>query len=161
MNVVLEGPDGAGKSYLAEAIAAATGMRVQQGSGPPRQPGEIERRMRDYAQMEDVIFDRHPAVSQPIYASLRGEEMSAEFWSLVDGFYRTRPVIVYCRSESPARHVVKSGENPTHIAAVNERYPFLVRAYDEWAPRHAHLLYRIEDGLLDVVVRIIREMRAP
>lgn len=161
MNVVLEGPDGAGKSYLAEAIARATGMRVQQGSGPPKQPGEIERRMVDYSFMEDAVFDRHPAVSQPIYARIRGEDMSPEFWRLVDGFYRARPVVVYCRSESPARHVVKPGENPAHVAAVHERYPALVAAYDEWATRHAHLLYRIEDGLLETIVRIIYQMRAP
>lgn len=161
MNVVLEGPDGGGKSYLAEAIAEATGMRIQQGSGPPRRPGEIEQRLRDYDVMEDVVFDRHPAVSQPIYARLRGETMSPEFWGLVDRFYRSQSIIIYCRAESPARHVVKPGENPEHIAAVHDRYPQLLSMYDEWAAKRAHLVYRIEDNRLETVVQIVYQMRAP
>lgn len=159
MNVVLEGPDGGGKSTLAELMSKATGMRVQQGSGPPRAPGEIEGRLTQYLAMTGVIFDRHPAVSQPIYAGLRAETMSEEFWSLVDRFYTTHLVIVYCRSTSVARHVVKPGEDPNHVAALTQRYQDLVRMYDSWATRRAHLTYRIGDSALDVV-DIVRHVAA-
>ena len=60
MNVVLEGPDGGGKSRLAEYLGAALEMYVQQGSGPPKAPGEVEKRARKYLGLENVIFDRHP-----------------------------------------------------------------------------------------------------
>ena len=150
-NIVLEGPDGGGKSSLAVVVSGLTGMRIQQGSGPPRGPGEMERRLSHYLTMRGVIFDRHPAVSQPIYGQLRWESQSTEFSALVDQFYDARDTIfVYCRSTDAARHVVKPGEDPAHVEVLTRRYHDLVQAYDRWASQHAHLLFRVGDDPLDV-----------
>lgn len=159
MNVVLEGPDGAGKSTLAALIAGALDMRVQQGSGPPREPGEIEARVVKYLAMTDTIFDRHPAISQPIYAQLRGETLSPDFTAGAVRFYETQPLIVYCRgsASSLAHHVVKDGENPEHIRTVNENYDRLCALYDRWALDHAGVIYRIGDDSSAIVdlVRVL------
>lgn len=154
-NVVLEGPDGSGKSTLAKALGDALDMRVQQGSGPPKRPGEIERRLREYLNMRGTIFDRHPAVSQVIYATLRDETTTAEYMELVKKFYESTPVLIYCRSYDVSRHVVKDGEDPEHIRKINDRYVELVRWYDSWALKRAHLIYRIGDEI-DQLVDIVR-----
>lgn len=157
MNVVLEGPDGGGKSTLAKMLGEALDMRVQQGSGPPKRPGEIERRMREYMQMRSTIFDRHPAVSQVVYGQLRGETMSPELASLVIDFYHSPVLFVYCRSTDASRHEVKPGEDPAHVATLTQRYSELVRHYDAWALDHAKLLYRIGDDTAELtdIIRVI------
>lgn len=154
MNVVLEGPDGSGKSTLAAHLGAALGMHVQQGSGPPKAPGEVEARLTRYLALDNTIFDRHPAVSQVVYGSLRGETPSAEFLALVDKFYSSELLFVYCRATDLKLHVVKDGENPDHIATIERRHADLLAAYDRWALEKAHIVYRIGDdtsAILDVV----------
>lgn len=140
-SVILEGPDGGGKSTLAERLSKALGMTVQQGSGPPRGPGEIETRTRQYLELKGVVFDRHPAVSQYIYGRMRAEPMSQEFLGLVAAFYRAPGVCIYCRSTSPDRHVVKDSDNPDHVAMLTAKYQELVRAYDIWALGRADLVW--------------------
>lgn len=144
IRVVLEGPDGGGKSTLARDVCDATGLRLQEGAGPPRGPGEIESRTARYLEMDGVVFDRHPAVSQPIYAHLRGEALSPDMRELVQRFYRTPHLVVYCRSVTSDRHVVKAYEDPGHVRAVTQRYPELVSRYDEWAAYRADLQYSID-----------------
>lgn len=159
MNIVLEGPDGGGKSTLAEKISAVTGLRVQQGSGPPRGVGEIEARMTAYLALDGVVFDRHPAVSQSVYGAMRGEGFSEEFVRLRDQFYDSGPLMVYCRSTTASRHVVKPGESEDHVRLLTLRYSHLVEAYDAWALKHAQLLYRIGDSV-DCLVELISTVTA-
>ncbi len=147
MNVVLEGADGGGKSTLAATLADALGMRLQQGSGPPRGPGEVEARLREYNAMTGTVFDRHPAVSQVVYGTIRNDSRSAEFDRLVSEFYLTPSLFIYCRSTTPEHHVVKPGENPAHIETLTKKYDLLVSMYDGWALGHARLIYRIGDDV--------------
>lgn len=162
MNVILEGPDGSGKSTLAKLIAQLTGLPIQEGSGPPRRPGEIEDRLERYLGLDGRIFDRHPAVSQPIYARIRGEALSPRFQELVSQFYQRGDLLVYCRATSPDRHVVKEGENPEHIRKLTDGYSGLVEGYDQWAVCHAQLIYRIRDsgGVLVADNRVVSAIEA-
>jgi len=154
----VEGPDGGGKSTLCRAIGEALQMRVQQGSGPPKRPGEIERRTREYLSMRGTVFDRHPAVSQPVYGQIRGEVMSPQLASLVLETHSGGHLFVYCRTvDGLSRHVVKSGEDPAHVKKLTENYEQIVEAYDRWALRHAKLIYRIGDDVEELIdiVRVI------
>ena len=159
MNVVLEGCDGGGKSTLAEFLSRSLSLPIQQGSGPPRRRGEIEDRLAHYLTIDGAIFDRHPAISQPIYGSVRGEPISPEFAHMVRSFYASKPAIVYCRSVDASRHVVKPGENPDHIRILTQRYQDLVGRYDAWACAHATIIYRIGDSA-EVVASMVAEIIA-
>lgn len=155
-NVVLEGPDGGGKSTLAEQLTTCVaGLRLQLGAGPPRAPGEIEARLASYLKMEWTLFDRHPAISQPIYAALRGELLSPEFVAMAPMVY-ANALIIYCRSTTPERHVVKPGENPEHVRKLTERYGDLLRAYDSWACERADIIYRIGQTDSDEIYHVVR-----
>lgn len=151
VNVILEGSDGSGKSTLAAYLSGELNIRVQQGSGPPRHEGEIEQRLRAYLNLDGVIFDRHPAISQPIYGMLRKELLSPEFKAMVSEFYGQPSLIIYCRATSLEKHRVKEGENPDHIAALNDNHAALLAAYDAWAVARANLIYRIGDTQDDVL----------
>lgn len=157
MNVILEGPDGGGKSTLAAYLGGALDLRVQQGSGPPKNHQEIEDRLASYLAMDNLIFDRHPAVSQCIYGTLRGETMTASFDRMVEQLYGQKPLFVYCRATDASRHVVKAGEDPAHIDVINRRYTTLVELYDRWALQHAQLIYRIGDDRSELtdIIRVL------
>jgi energy-coupling factor transporter ATP-binding protein EcfA2 len=156
VNVILEGPDGGGKSTLAAHLAGALDMRVQGGSGPPKSTQEIVDRANAYLKMTDVVFDRHPCVSQPIYGAMRGDPPAITH-ELLKAFYDSPQLIIYCRSESSHRHVVKPGENPEHVEKLTTNYQKLISHYDAWALTRAHLVYRIGDPLdqLTDIVRVV------
>ena len=152
MNVILEGCDGGGKSTLAQVISDATGARVQQGSGPPKAPGEIEARAAAYLDMDRVIFDRHPCISQPVYAEIRGEKLSPKLQSRIAQLYsQDTNLYIYCRSDGLEHHVVKGHEDPAHIAALVAKFDSILISYDRWALAHAHMIYRIGEDVRIVV----------
>lgn len=159
MDIVFEGPDGSGKSTLARHVCDTLALTLIPGAGPPREPGEIERRLAKYLTITNAVYDRHPAISQPIYGALRGETSSDEFIDLVSQFYYHKPLLVYCRATDLRRHVVKPGENPEHIAIVERRHRDLLELYDAWAFEHAHVIYRIGDDV-DAIVEIVRAVMA-
>lgn len=156
MNIVLEGPDGGGKSTLALHLMEELNRNssdpylLQPGEGPPKFIDEINERLRRYALHKNAIFDRHPAVSQPIYSQLREVDNNMPDIDLVCAFYASKPLIIYCRSITAAHHVVKEGEDPTHIDALTKNYEQLVHLYDVWALQHAHFIYRIGQNIIQL-----------
>lgn len=149
MNVVLEGVDASGKSTLAAYLSNRLDLEIQPGSGPPRAGESIDDRVRAYLNLDGRLFDRHPCVSQMIYDKLRGGNapVSPE---LLRQFYASKPLLVYCRGESITKHVVKSDEDPQHVAQISMKFNQLLRAYDDWGLRFATILYRIGDDMFEV-----------
>lgn len=149
MNIVLEGPDGGGKSTLAKCLAGITKMPLILGEGPPKSPGEINERARRYLQLDNVIFDRHPCVSQQIYGTIRAlngkanEEMIHQ--STLREFYSRPTCFVYCKATPDSVHKMTVGadEDPEHITSIYLNYRNLIESYDAWALQHAHFIYRI------------------
>src|SRR5687767_8321524 len=147
MNVIVEGPDGTGKSTLIDRLTTMrlyVPFRTQAGEGPPKYPREINERALRYLDMKNTIFDRHPCVSQPIYSQLRGKDEDILPSTLLH-FYEQDQLFIYCRSTRLTHHLVKSYEDPDHVATVEDKYAALVDAYDKWAVMRANLIYRIGD----------------
>lgn len=170
MNIVLEGPDGAGKSTLATAIHERferivttfgrmtgkrfTDWRIQHSGGPAKSTEEVEERTRVYNTNSRVIFDRHPAVSNPIYASLF-HGIGGPSSTVINAFYDTRPLVIYCRSKNDRNHVIKENDLlGEHVKKIHREYPRLLYLYDQWAAEYAQLIYRIEDNL-DLFLRTV------
>ena len=147
MNVVIEGVDGSGKTKLARIISQQVSLeyvdRARLGHGPPKSWEDVVNRLEQYLLEDTVVFDRHTAVSQPIYGSvLRNDEPLPS--ALITKFYRQKPVIIYarCISEGLEKHNINPDtESPDHLTALRDNYAQLLTRYDEWALKHAVIWY--------------------
>jgi hypothetical protein len=156
VSVVIEGIDNSGKSTLAKYIAQHhLCPNIVESEGPPRYPGEINERISRYFrdQRPNLIYVRHPVVSQPIYnlgrmgkASVSSDEVSP---TLMEEFYRRKPTLIYCDPglRGLEGHQVKAGEDEDHLASISRNYNYLLLEYRRWALRHAHVIYRIGDDM--------------
>jgi len=160
MNVVIEGCDAAGKSTLIRALRARVPWNIKPSEGPPKYPGEMNERVRRYSSLQFTIFDRHPCVSQPIYAMISGSRDDIDS-ALIKQFYDTKPLFVYCQPDAQgfARHEVNpDADNPEHLAGVEQKYNDLLAAYHVWGLRHANIMYRLGERFDETVELIVRSM---
>lgn len=146
--IVIEGVDAAGKSTLANYLARVLHAPIQVSGGPPRHRGDTTERCERYAKLSpNTIFDRHPAISEPIYSSVLGREIDLDY-EQVDAFYASNPLIIYCDgSDEIEDHEVKAHEETQHVKKVRDHYVALLDAYRNWAIVYAHIIYRIGDSM--------------
>lgn len=139
MIIVIEGVDNTGKSTLAAHLAATLKLPVVSSEGREKYPGEINMRVERYLgnYPDNVIFDRHPVISQSIYnAVVPNTPVRPE---LIEQFYDRRPVIIYARRSTPTMvgHVTKVYDDPQYVKQIDETLPLLQILYDNWALVHA------------------------
>jgi hypothetical protein len=152
MNLVLEGPDYAGKTTLGQRLSYLTGMPLISGDGPPRSAGEFTGRVCRYLAMTGVIFDRHPLISDPIYGPIirRHTYVTSE---MVKQFRGTRPFIIYVQPEttelSPNHKCKEDHETEEHVAGVQAHHRAICKKYAEVMPSIAHYVYRRGDSHLE------------
>lgn len=160
MQIIFEGPDGAGKSTLANVISNLLGLSVTHSGGPSKYPGEVNARARAFnARTEDEVFDRHPAVSQNIYQAAlyagSAQEMELISEDVVRQFYETKPFIVYCRNERGlSQHVMSDHSSSEFFRQVEAHFGDIREYYDHWAMEHASVIYRIGDPISPIVAAI-------
>ena len=164
MHIILEGIDASGKSTLARHLSEALGYNVQPSEGPEKEPGEIITRIMRYDRLMQeggIIFDRHPAFSHPIYS--QGSKWMTRIPPAVINDLLTRPIlIVYCRpmTEGFDNHVEnEAGEDPEHLKKVSANYTKWLADYDEWAVRHAHMIYNCGQQFDETAQRILKVVR--
>lgn len=153
--IVVEGVDAAGKSTLIKALMSVLpGYRLQESEGPPKQPGEMNDRVRRYLYERHpimTIYDRHPCVSQIIYGRMRThfDPISPH---LLAEFYTQKPLFIYCDGTGMSNHQINPAtDTPEHIEALKQNYGSLLNEYRGWAIRHAHIMYRIGDSVSRVI----------
>jgi len=163
-DIVFEGNDNTGKSTLISQLhQILSDRKVIPSSGPEKYPGEIDERIMKLIQTEEgVIYDRHPAVSESMYCFLRNAAGPAR--SSIDLFYRTNPVIIYCRPPTGRDPMEGHSFNPAvdtpeHVKGVLDNYHRLTDAYDHWALQHAHFIYRIGDDADQLINAIVRTVQ--
>jgi predicted HAD superfamily Cof-like phosphohydrolase len=146
--IIIEGPDASGKSTLAQYIAQALNAPVQPSEGPPRFPGDIAQRVKQYALLPPhTVFDRHPIISEEMYAYALRRPLDLPS-TLVKQFYEAHHTIIYCDPPSDTNlphHQIKDHDSPEHVMAIADNYARLVEAYRSWAISHARFIYRIGD----------------
>jgi predicted HAD superfamily Cof-like phosphohydrolase len=149
--LVIEGADASGKSTLAKYLSRVFHSPVASSEGPPKYPGEINERCIRYSQLPpSTIFDRHPAISQPIYSRVLNRQNDLDFQHILQ-FYNQHPTIIYCDAVSTmlgsTLHQVKDHDREEHLHEVHEKYDELIATYRAWAIHHAHIIYRIGDPM--------------
>lgn len=139
--IVVEGPDGAGKSHLVAKLQAFLGFETVH-TGGPKTPEQLRKEVGIFESMattpgREVIFDRVPQISEQVYAPVAGRLSPLPGPVLLDSLVRMRPVVIYCRlqNEKVMRQAVSLAAKPhkpkEHLDLVLERHPEVVRRYDE------------------------------
>ena len=156
MNIIIEGPDASGKTTLAKGLSQELPFTLKSGEGIERYPGEIIERIKRYLSMDDMIFDRHPIISQFIYNQFRenGTPIPQE---LIDKFYSQDNIIIYCYGIA-GPHEPKEYDSEEHLSMINRFEDNIRNAYEEWAPGRAHMRFSVKDGNVNNIIDIIREM---
>lgn len=151
--IVLEGPDGAGKSTLAENIRREAGRRyfvmVRHSCRPLtfRDADLFSSWVRGLNPNLDAIIDRHPLISEPIYGPiLRGVDL-LQGYSLSDRLAeleRRVSRIVYCRPSTDT--ILRCIHSEPQLQWVVEKIDLLIAAYDQF-------FYQVESQSTVEVVR--------
>lgn len=113
--LIIEGPDGSGKTTLVEALQEEFDLPVS-----PRVVSKDAEAMVDLRDWVDqnlnlgfqrMIFDRHRLISEPIYGPILRQKQELGFDSMhwfgprLAWFYQIKPIIIYCL---PPLHIVEN-----------------------------------------------------
>lgn len=135
----LEGMDASGKSSLANELMdrfnddGGLGYSLIHSGGPEKHPGEIMERIRALPRKGKFILDRHPLISQHVYARTDKDPPATSFTQdQVAGWLSAlpkMPVIVWCYGRAP--HVMKEGESADHAEFLKQKWETLNNKYSE------------------------------
>lgn len=146
MNIVVEGPDNAGKSTLIRVLHKHLGWGVVASRGPCKSQLDFVERYQQFRRSRRMIYDRHSCVSEAIYGPLcdRGYECLNPL--VLRAFYADPPIFIYCRGRGFEGHKPRLGiDTPEHLAAVKARYHEIEYWYEKWARCHADIWYDSRD----------------
>jgi hypothetical protein len=104
--IVVEGPDGAGKTTFIELLQAYTHLEVAPRvvSKDAEAMVDLQRWVHDNVTKgwQELIFDRHRLISEPIYGPALRDRLEpgfsdlSWFYAMLEAFYACKPVVVYC-----------------------------------------------------------------
>jgi hypothetical protein len=137
--IILEGPDGGGKSMLTPKI-----VRRWHGRPPDNydvqvthSPGPLDNGLYEWAikalknAKPVCILDRFPYFSESVYGPVLRQRpcmSTAEFVALRERLLKIRPLVIYCRPPVTTLHVSRLVRD--QMSGVLEHYDEIVAAYD-------------------------------
>lgn len=159
MNIVVEGPDGSGKTYLAKILAETFHMKYEKSKGPEHYPGEMVERVKAYLWLDNVVFDRHPCISQNIYRELsNGPELPQE---LIEKFYQTKPILISCLpvcSNLENHDASSECDTPEYLKALRENLPTIFERYDRWSASNDVIYYSMGQDIPRFIENLRRKL---
>ena len=133
--IIVEGPDGSGKSTLVEALEEHLNIKASHFGGPPKTMQEIDERVRE--SLGAKLLDRWSPISEQVYAPIRGEKRSID---TLDHYINTvKPFIIYC---APGRRVLmankercleveKAHKSKEHCDTVSKNFKKIISLYSD------------------------------
>jgi energy-coupling factor transporter ATP-binding protein EcfA2 len=140
--IIVEGPDGSGKSTLVKLLRGQLVSRyVINWNDPPKTIEELNNNLARSAELMgnlNVIQDRSPWITEPVYSSLgKGVDLSPD-WS----YYRKeltylKPTLIYCRPPIPViREHATTGNSPVdtpkYLEWIGDNIDELIQCYDNF-----------------------------
>lgn len=136
--IVVEGPDGAGKTQLINRLSSELGLPIS-----PKVVDSDTRAMVNLKTWVDdnlakgfqhTLFDRHRLISEPIYGTVMPDRVGESgFWDrrwltrAMQKFCMIRPMVIYCLP--PVGEVVKNIANDPNNAVIRPHILRIYRAY--------------------------------
>ncbi len=138
--IIIEGPDGAGKSTLIRSLENLTGRRGYHTGGACATRQELDARCNlvtgTLADDPTAMFDRCPYISDRVYKKALGRPLLWGDSILQVRLWELNPVIIYCRladERAMLNGVVteaKAHKSPEYLAKVMANHSAIVREYD-------------------------------
>jgi len=131
-DLIIEGPDGSGKSTMAEFLSSAIGLSYRPSSeGPPPNLFKLINRIEQQIKAEEQILDRCSIVSELVYGqALRNKSLIEKGW-----LYHLPCPILYCRPSLETLLSFKLRTKPhkelAHVKQVTKNLRTIVELYDE------------------------------
>lgn len=136
--IILEGPDGTGKSTLAQYIATQFNLtHAQIGAAPPSSLILSYCRLCERRLSMPFVQDRVTQISEYVYSQVFPRQHDVFESVLRDFIHRIilrKPIVIYCRVEdlSKVRHTASDPtDTPERINRINENMPLVRSAYDK------------------------------
>jgi len=97
-SILIEGPDGSGKSELFNKLTDSWGLpSAGHDGGPLRDAGEAWKRMAMFAACSPAVRDRCPAISELVYSEALGREPVMDLEEALEWLEKFNPFIIMCR----------------------------------------------------------------
>lgn len=134
--IVVEGPDGTGKSTLIRQLQDAyPGLKIAPRActslaGPLSGNGLVNW-LKKYGVMVGYVYDRHPCISGPVYDAVYANPVEGWAGDWVRGAFREildNARIIYCRP--PRREIVKSVNESAQMGGVERNIHRIIDTYD-------------------------------
>jgi hypothetical protein len=137
--IILEGPDGAGKSTLGVQLAKDLGRIYLHTGGAAHTQPELMQRCMDFiclADQKNLVFDRCPFISDPIYKKALKLNQLIDPEVLSSSLCLLNPVIIYCQRQTAQQMLEsidyrdKPHKSPEYKAKVVTNHRAIVYEYD-------------------------------
>lgn len=133
-HIVLEGPDGSGKSTLFAKLKLAGFPIGSHNGGPPVSSEDARSRLSRIALNLPAVWDRCLAISDQVYRFSLREPFNLPPNELFAWLNRVDPVIVYCRPPDKfileAEVTVRAHKPQAHVDKVKDHRRTLIYEYD-------------------------------
>lgn len=131
--IMMEGPDGSGKSTTGGVLAEILGLEVYHSGGPIKNEEELHTRIQDQLSQTDKIVDRSSVFSEPVYGfairkySLLGRE---DFDDYIKKMVNDGWVVIWCTTDG--RDFIEKGKkwkSEKHMKGIMDNYRMLQVGY--------------------------------
>ena len=133
--IVIEGPDGSGKSTLILEITKRLGLKATHLGSRPKTMQDLHDRVIKSQYCE--VLDRWSPISERVYGTIANRDWSID---VLDTYLDTyRPLIIYCRpprgvlleNKKQCLEAVKSHKSKEHCDLVSDNFERVIELYDD------------------------------
>lgn len=134
--IIIEGPDGSGKSTLGRKLGELLGYPLTHTGGPPPTKEDLERKLRMVE--GGGLFDRTPHISESVYSRIaNGRATFLPLDVMLDRLVDAKPILIYARRKGEEGETLTRMERVTkdytpkgHKETVEDRYLEICNLYD-------------------------------